>query len=245
MKFHVKLEVYEGPVDLLLRLLEREEVTVASVSVCEIIDQFIDYLAKTDFGDLEEGSRFLVTMATLLSVKAQLVLPRKEHDVSDECLKVEENDGIDVDFEPEAEYLIIKEAAALLEKRAEEWRLFYRRPALPLKEETSPKVKRLDVSLLVSAFKEVLKRSIPPEPYRVQAPSLDIWEKIDTVMNMLAHKPGGILFREMFSPNSSKEDLIVTFLAILELVYQGKIRVKQEIPSGDIYLAPTCQEKCS
>lgn len=238
MKYRVKLGVYEGPLDLLLKLVERQEIAVASVSVCEIIDQFMDYFMKTEFTDVEEGSRFLVIAATLLSVKAQLVLPRPEQDATDEGIELEEDGGIDVDFG--LEYLSIKEAAAILEKRAEDWRLIHKRPAKSFQKEDLPKVKHLDISLLVSAFKEVLKRNVPPEPYQVQAPVLDIWERIEVVLGFLMQKPEGILFREMFLPNSRREELIITFLAILELVYQGKIKVRQEDHSGDIYLAPAC-----
>jgi len=234
----VKLGVYEGPLDLLLKLVERQEIAVASVSVCEIVDQFMEYFMKTEFTDVEEGSRFLVIAATLLSVKAQLVLPRPEQAGSERDLDLDEDGDIDVDFG--LEYMSIQEAAATLEKRAEDWRLIHKRPAIPFQKEDLPKVNRLDISLLVTAFKEVLKRNVPPEPYEVQAPVLDLWEKIDVVLGFLMQKPEGILFRQLFLSGAGKEELIITFLAILELVYQGKVKVRQEDHSGDIFLAPAC-----
>lgn len=236
MKFHVKLKSYEGPFDLLLKLLKDEEIPVNSVSVCEIIDQ---YRMSADFADLEEGSRFMVAMATLLSVKAQLLLPKKaEHEdpEDDEASAYDEDVDIGEDLEPGAEYLFIKEVAAFLEKKAKEWNLFHKRPAPLLQEKAIPDDKRLDVTLLVSAFREVLKRSAPLKPYRVQSPPIDVGEKIEAVMELLMERPEGVLFQEMFSPDSSREELVITFIAILELVYQGKARVRQESPSGDIYI---------
>lgn len=236
MKFHVKLRCYEGPFDLLLKLLKNEEIPVSSVSVSEIIDQ---YHTTGGFTDLEEGSRFMVAMATLLSVKAQLLLPKKaehEEDEEDETSVFNEDGIIGEDLEPGSEYLLIKEAAAFLEKKAKEWNLFCKRPVSLLQEKVIPEDKRLDVSLLVSAFREVLKRSAPLKPYCVQSPPIDVCEKIKAVMDLLAERPEGILFQEMFSPNSSREELVITFIAILELVYQGKAKVRQESPSGDIYI---------
>ncbi|MGB9792071.1 MAG: segregation and condensation protein A [Thermacetogeniaceae bacterium] len=222
--------------------MKNEEIPVSSVSVCEVIDQFFHDNLKSDVADLEEGSRLVVAMATLLSVKAQLLLPKKnehegdENDESNEGSVFSEEGTVTEELEPGSEYLFIKEAVAFLEKKAKEWSLFCKRPPSLLQEKTIPDEKRLDVSLLVSAFREVLKRSAPLKPYCIQSPPIDICEKIEAVMSLLAEKPEGILFQEMFSPSSSREELIITFVAILELVYQGKIRVRQENPSGDIYI---------
>ncbi|MEG3068104.1 MAG: segregation/condensation protein A [Syntrophaceticus schinkii] len=103
------------------------------IPVCTIIDQFIDYYMGIAFSDLEEGSRFLVLAATLLAVKARLLLPRheEEDEESDPLLDQDDEDGLlETDFE---EYLAFQDAAITLEERAREWMMVYRRPLLKLR----------------------------------------------------------------------------------------------------------------
>jgi segregation and condensation protein A len=131
LKYQVQLDVYEGPLDLLLRRLNNEEIPAGEIPVCIIIDQFIDYYMGIAFSDLEEGSRFLVLAATLLAVKARLLLPRREEEdeESDTLLDQDDEEGLlETDFD---EYLAFQDAAMTLEERAAEKAIkrFMRGPA--------------------------------------------------------------------------------------------------------------------
>lgn len=236
MKYQVKLDVYEGPLDLLLRLVERQEIAVASVSVCEIIEQFLAYFTTLDLTDIDEGSRFLVTAAALLAVKAQLLLPQPETEKPEADLAVCQDTDDTFDFQANiCEYMQFREAAATLGQRAAEWRLRYKRPPVA-PEDIPPRVNRVQVARLVKAFQDLLERNLLPEPYTVRSPALSLPEMMETVLITLGRNPGGVVFRTFFHTDSGREEIICTFLAILELVYRARIKVEQDGCSGEIFL---------
>jgi segregation and condensation protein A len=108
LKYQVHLEVFEGPLDLLIKQLTNEEIPVGKISVCKIIDQFVDYYMGFAFSDLEEGGRFFVLAATLLAVKGRFLLPRREEeeDEDDSDPLLEEEEQLETDF---GEYLAFQE----------------------------------------------------------------------------------------------------------------------------------------
>jgi segregation and condensation protein A len=240
LNYQVRLEAYEGPLDLLLKLVERQEIAVASISVCQIISQFVDYFTSHDFTDVDEGSRFLVLAATLLAVKAQLILPRPD----DEGQAVEESaldEEQDLEFGDHLlSYLEFREVAVALEQRAQDWQLHYHRSAqnLTMVVQARP-VKHDDLGRLVKAFQSVLERSAEPDPYEVRVASLNLWDVMDSVLIRVSAVSEGLAFTLLFQPDSARQDIIVTFLAILELVYRGQVHLVQEEQSGEIVLVAT------
>ena len=237
MKYQVQLKVYEGPLDLLLKRVKREEIPIGEIPICEIIDQFLDYFLKIAISDLEEGSRFLVLAATLLAVKARLLLPKREEEESDlECVEDEQDGMLESDME---EYLAVQEAAAVLEDKAKEWMLSYQRLSRPQDKPPEPRGTRDDVSRLVEAFQEVLERiSALPEPYSVQGVPFDLDAVMSDVLMRISCQPEGMNFKELFPAASSKKEVVITFLAVLELVYEGKVRVLQNQDTEGLFLAP-------
>lgn len=233
MKYQVKLEIYNGPLDLLLRLLEKEEIPARDVSVSSIIEQFFEHFRKTGATDIEEGSRFLVLAAALLSLKARLLLPQPKEQEGEREYCDEEDDREGLAEMSVQDYLLIMKAAAMLDERAREWRRSY--PRLEVVREQ--RGVREDVSLLVRAFQRVLaERPAPPVPYVVENSTCDLEEAINNVKKMVQNRPEGLLFRELFTDKSGKEEIIAVFLAVLELVFQGEIKVWQDRETGEIHL---------
>lgn len=234
MKYQVKLEVYNGPLDLLLRLLEKEEIPARDVSVCSIIEQFLEHFRGTGSNDIEEGGRFLVLAAALLSLKARLLLPQPRRQEGEREYCNEEDDREGLTETSLQDYLLIVKAAAILDERAREWRRSYPRSLNIVREHRGVQE---DVSLLVRAFQRVLaERPSPPAAYVVENSACDLEEAIENVKKMAQERPEGLLFRELFTDKSGKEEVIAVFLAVLELVFQGEIKVWQDRETGEIHL---------
>jgi len=236
LKYQVQLEIYKGPLELLLKRVNREELPAEQISVCAIIDQFVEYLSGIAI-DIEEGSRFLYLAAALLAVKARLLLPCH----GDE--EKEEEHIWDDDYEQGLsestinEYLVFREAAASLEKRAEKWRRSYRRPVvrnrIPVERCSGE-----DLTRLVKAFQGVLQRIASfPEPYVVEGIAFSIDEVMDQLFARIQTNPDGLSFKDIFKTTSGKEELIITFLAVLELIYQGKVSIRQDV-AEEVLLIP-------
>ncbi len=241
MKYQVHLEVFEGTLDLLIKQLTTEEIPAGKVSVCKIIDQFVDYYMGIAFSDLEEGSRFLVLVATLLAVKARLLLPRREdEDESGSLLEEEDGEGsLETDF---GEYLAFQEAAVNLDERGRQWMKVYKRPSLPVQVSVQRGIDG-DISRLVEAFQDIVERiSKTPEPYTVNSVPYDLDSVMESVLLKLKSRPQGLYFSEFFPANFPanyrREEVIVTFLAVLELVYEGKMRVQNEQEKEELLLVP-------
>jgi segregation and condensation protein A len=243
LKYQVKLEVYEGPLDLLVRLVERDEISAGEISVYTIIEQFLRYFSELGSSDLEEGSCFLMLAAALLSLKAHWLLPQpdeEEETIEDEFYCEDEESLLDSSFE---DYILFQEAAVVLEERAREWSLSYNRPKTSQKDfPQRHKCKGVqgDVSLLVRAFRDVLANLPKPSaPYIVESTTFDLAAVMKDVLKSVQNGIGCLIFRDLFVEKASREDVIITFLAVLELVFRGEIGVRQDQKTGEIYLDPT------
>ncbi len=236
MKYQVQLEIYEGPLELLLKRVAREELPVEQISVCAIIDQVIEYLSGIAI-DIEEGSRFLYLAAALLAVKARLLLPCHEDEEKEEDDIWDDDQGEGLSESAINEYLVFREAAASLEQRAQNWRRSYRRPVIRDKTPVE-RCSGEDLTRLVKAFQGVLHRlSSSLEPYVVEGIAFSIDEIMDQLINRIQANPDGLSFKDIFKTTRGKEELIITFLAVLELIYQGKVSIRQD-DAEEILLIP-------
>lgn len=239
-QYVIRLEDYEGTLDKLLRLVEKQEIDISSVSVYTVILQLVDFLEAVSYADIDEGGRVLVMAAALLAIKAHLLLPEQEVAACAEGDYLNEDDvagGLAVPAE--AEYLVIREAARNLEDCARNWVRSYKRQ--PLRELEQPddlwarKDLRDDVTRLVMAFKEILVRvEFEPVPYQVEK-AVDFEDKIETVFGEVIIHRGGLLFRRLFE-KVDRLEVVYRFLAVLELVFRGRLRLSQWQTTGEIIL---------
>lgn len=233
--YKIHLESFEGPLDLLLHLIERNRIDIYDIPIALLTEQYMDYLAKFKEFNIEIASEFLVMAATLLHIKSKILLP--DIKIND---TIEEADDIDPRKELVdrlLEYRRYKEISNVLGEMAQEagQRFFREANALPVKHLPPQK---LDVKHLWQAFQEVLEANIDKEPMivNVSREQYTIEDKINELLFILEKHNGNICFNNVFHSKTSKTELITLFLAMLELIKIKRITVYQTGIFSPIYL---------
>jgi len=227
--YSVKLDAFEGPLDLLLFLIKRDEIDIYDIPIAHITRQYLEYIELMKVLNLEVAGEFIVMAATLIRIKARMLLPRT---VDEE----EEEDPREELVQALLEYRKYKEAAQVLKTKEEEQSNWFPRTdpdlsGLP-KEEILVEASLYD---LMSAFKKILD-SQPKETFHtINYPRVTIEERIEYVLNCLAQKDG-VVFTELFSDSPVKLVMVVTFMAILELIRLQKIYIRQTKHFSEIWV---------
>jgi segregation and condensation protein A len=239
--YRVQLEVFEGPLDLLLYLIRKEEVDIYEVNLTKIATQFIEYVERMRRLDLEVAGEFLVMAATLMYIKSRELLPidQQTHVEGDE-------ETLDPRWElirQLVEYKKFKDMAARLHAMESEQELTYRRSPSPIvfaseeKTESRSAVTLLD---LMNAVHLVLERFDRQEGVReILEERWTVSEKITSVLQWITERRQ-LQFSELFTAASSRLEVVVTFLALLELTRLKRVQIIQAEPFQDmqISLAP-------
>ncbi|MCS7338609.1 MAG: segregation/condensation protein A [Verrucomicrobiae bacterium] len=236
LDYKVRFEVFEGPLDLLLYLIKKQEVDIYEVNLTELANQFIEYVELMRMLDLEIAGEFLVMAATLMYIKSRELLPR------DQQATIEgEEDESDPRWElirKLVEYKKFKDAAARLQQLEWQQENVYRRVAPKPDFEPEPVPVRLEVSIfdLLTALNNVLKR------LDARKGGLDLtddrWtvaEKMELLLRLVAER-GVLKFSELFDPLTSRLEIIVTFLALLELIRLKQLVAGQSVQFGEIQI---------
>lgn len=238
----VQLEVFEGPLDLLLYLVKKEEVDIYEVNLTKIATQFIEYVELMRELDLEIAGEFLVMAATLMYIKSRELLP-----VDQQAQVEEEEDGDDPRWElirQLVEYKKFKDAAAQLqEKEALQEKQFARVPGKLQFEQDEPARPQVTLFDLINAVSGILKRFGQREEARdVFEDKWTVSEKIEELMR-LARERARLKFSDLFATSTSRTEVVVTFLALLELIRLRQLLVTQPEPFGEIEIvaAPTTE----
>jgi segregation and condensation protein A len=231
-KYQITTEVYSGPLDLLLQLIERAELDITRLSLAKVTDQYLEHLHSITVQDPIEVSAFLVMAARLVLIKSMVLLPRDEAAVT----SLEEDPG-----EILARQLIIykrfKEIAVTLrERETKGLRTFLRMAPLP---KVPGKLRLGDLQLndLIQAYAGVLNSSFQTHPLSdaVTISALTLRQKIDEIVIIL-QKSSKSTFYSLLPPGHGRMEIIVTFLALLELIRHHSILAIQENPFTDIQL---------
>jgi segregation and condensation protein A len=235
--YKVKFEVFEGPLDLLLYLIKKEEVDIYQVNLTSLATQFIEYIETMRLLDLEIAGEFLVMAATLMYIKSRELLP-----VDQQVQTEAEEDGEDPRWElirQLVEYKKFKDAAAelsTLETRQEN--VFPRVPPVPQFEPVAPGKPDVSIFDLVNAVSAVLKRfAEKPNAREIFEDKWSVSEKIELLMKSLAERTR-LKFTELFESAASRPEVICTFLALLELIRLKQIVAVQSETFGDIEILP-------
>ncbi len=244
MHYNVKIDSFEGPLDLLLHLINKLEIDIYDINVAEITEQYLDYVHAMQVLQLDVASEFLVMAATLLAIKSKMLLPKHEEDLLDDDLMYEpEEDSREELIERLVEYRKFKEAADDLKEMELERGLIFTKPPSDLsdfslnKEENAKQ--ELDVSLydMLAAFQKLLKRKKLQAPLmtKITRQEIPIENRMEEIVGFLRNKKGRISFDELF-PIATKSHIVVTFLAILELLKRRQVFVEQEGNFADIFV---------
>jgi segregation and condensation protein A len=237
-EYKVQFEVFEGPLDLLLYLVKKEEVDIYEVNLTKIATQFIEYIELMRQLDLEVAGEFLVMASTLMYIKSRELLP-VDQQVEAEGDEDEEDPRWEL-IRQLVEYKKFKDAAAQLQRReAEQENVFPRLPG-QLEFESAKPPPRPEVSLfdLIHAVSSVLKRfQQRDEPRDIFDDKWTVSEKIELLRQLVAAK-GALKFSELFQQTASRMEVVVTFLALLELIRLKQIVVLQPAPFSEIEIWP-------
>ncbi len=232
--YTVRLEMFEGPLDLLLHLIHKNELDITNIPVALITDQYLEYLKLMKVLNLDIAGEYLLMASTLLYIKSKMLLPSSSEE--------EEEEGED----PRAElirrlleYQKYKEAAAGLEKRPMLDRDVFIR-SNPMESEDVGKEERVEVGLfeLVEAFRKILERVKTEEFHEVILDRLSVEEKVQEILSLLQKEKRSMAFHLLFSEQASRRVIIITLLAILELVKMKLVRIFQLAPFETIRLSP-------
>lgn len=233
--YKVKLEVFEGPLDLLLYLIKREEIDIYDIPIERITNQYLAYLDMFQILDLDVAGDFIVMAANLIYIKSRSLLPK---DLQPPEEAVEEDDPRLELVRQLLEYKKFKDAASHLGQRelARE-NLFARQPE---KLDFTAERPLAEVSIfdLINAFQNVLKRlNKPDETREIFEENHTVSDKIEFILKMTAHGTA-LRFGELFADAATRTEIVVTFLALLELVRLKKIRARQGEEFGEIEVVP-------
>jgi segregation and condensation protein A len=244
MELKVHLEAFEGPLDLLLHLIDKNKLNIYDIPISEITDQYMTYISEMEKCNLEVASEFLVMASTLLNIKSKMLLPREEDENGEEI------DPRDELVEQLLEYKMVRslsEELIVLQKNAED--VFYRPPSIPKDVldyeepvDTTELTKDITLKKLEDIFASVLRRKEDRrDPIRarfgdIPKEEVPLEKKMAYVKEYICnHK--SCSFRALLSEQSDKTELIVAFLSLLELMKTGEIVVAQEHIFDDITIS--------
>ena len=233
-EYRVKLEVFEGPLDLLLYLIKKDEVDIYDISLERITAQYLEFMEAFKTLDLDLAGEFVVMAANLIYLKSRALLPVHVQPPDEEA--EEEDPRWDL-IRQLVEYKKFKDAAAQLSQREiEQSNLFSR---LPEETDAAPERPLGDVSVfdLINAFNGILKRiaSKSEDLREIFEENYTVSDKIDLIIKLMGSDVP-LKFTELFTSAASRTEIVVTFLALLELIRLKQVRCVQEEPFAEIEL---------
>jgi segregation and condensation protein A len=227
--YTVQIPIYEGPLDLLLDLIERAELDITAVSLAMVTDQYLAYMHALEQASADDISAFLIVAARLLQIKSEALLPRA---VERETMEEEDGESL---VEQLRLYKRFKEIGAWLDERQRNGLTTYLRVASPPKAEAKFDPSSLTLEMLVSAANAALAREPEKAPLGsvIAPPVITIREKIDLISRTLRHMQRAS-FRGLLGDGATRLEAVVTFLALLELIKRYRVQVSQASLFSDI-----------
>nr|WP_330408053.1 segregation/condensation protein A [Vallitalea guaymasensis] len=241
----MKLEVFEGPLDLLLHLIDKNKLNIYDIPIVMITDQFLEYIKKLEEKNMEIMSEFIEMAATLINIKSKMLLP-----IEDE--EEEETDPREELMNKLVEYKKFKYIRDKLKiRQIDAKKVIFKEPTIPTevlnyeeKVDTSKLLSDIDFSMIYNVFQSVMKKqynkidTIRSDFGEIVREEYTVNDKIDYIIN-LSKQYETISFRDVLETQLSKVEIIVTFLAVLELMKMGKISIVQRDLFDDIIIKYT------
>lgn len=243
MGIPIKLEVFEGPLDLLLHLIDKNKVNIYDIPIVMITEQYMEYISAMETKDMDIMSEFLVMAATLVNIKSKMLLPKEQ------VIEEEEEDPRQELVERLLEYKMYKYMSyELKDRQIDASKVVFKESSIPKEVKRFKKEVNLDdllsdltLNKLHSIFKMVMKKQVDKiDPIRsnfgrIEKEEVNQEEKMEFI-EQYAKQHQSFSFREMLEEQSSKMEIIVTFLGILELMKIGKLKILQENIFDDILI---------
>jgi segregation and condensation protein A len=228
--YHIKLDRFEGPLDLLLHLIKKEEIDIYDIPIAHITQQYLSYIEMMQMLDLDVAGEFLVMAATLMRIKARMLLPASP--VEEE----EEEDPRQELVRRLLEYKRFKEVAESLRGREDDRRLVFERGFSELVPENEDvELEETTLFDLLDAFRQALARVVDAPVHEIEAEGLDVILRIEEISELLRQK-GKVLFSELLEGARTRIEIIGTFISILELMRLGRAGAVQRRVFGEIWI---------
>ena len=236
MDYKVKLEMFEGPLDLLLHLIHKNEVDIFDIPITTITDQYLEYLELMKSLEMSIAGDFLVMASTLIHIKSRMLLPGQHEGDEEDDPRLEIT-------RPLLEYMQLKEMAKELSERKILGRDVFTRGDVTSFDEYPHLLPTPEVTLfqLMDAFRRVVASGERPGNLKVSLEKWSVKDKIEHLIALLREKPD-IFFEDIFTTRQEISELVVTFLALLELVHMGLIKVYQPSHQSRIRLTACFDE---
>lgn len=242
MGYEVKIEAFEGPLDLLLHLINRLEIDIYDIPMAEISEQYLLYIHTMSELKLDDASEYLVMAATLLAIKSKMLLPKHEEETDDEVF-FEEDDPREELVERLIEYKKYKEAAFTLKEKERERGEIFMKPPSDLSAYAEP-ANQADTDLgvtifdMLGAYHKLMRRKKLKKPLvtKISQQEISIEGRMDEILADLSKSYTKVPFFSFF-PTEDRQYIVVTFLAMLELMKRKEILVDQDGNFSDIFLA--------
>jgi len=238
--FEIRLDNFEGPLDLLLHLIRQHEMEIYDIPIARITDQYLAILDAMQTLNLDIAGEFLLMASTLLHIKSRMLLPASEEAEEE----TEEEDPRAELVRRLLEYQKYKDAAATLEERPLlERDVFARRfPSPELQNPEAPELEAVGLFELVEAFRELLRQAPEPYVHEVEAERLSVSDRVNAILTLLDGRDS-LGFMEIFGERPDRHEVVVTFLAMLELVKLRTVRLMQNARYGNIWIYPSVTDE--
>jgi len=227
-----QLEIFEGPLDLLLHLIKKNEVSITDIPIATITEQYLATLELMQTLNLDTAGEFLVMAATLIHIKSRTLLPESDTETDEEEEGGEPREEL---MKRLLEYQRFKEAAGELGQRDVLTRDVFVRATAPTEKPVPTAFRELSVFELLTALRRVLERLPKDEFHEVTLDKITVREKMTLVLERL-RVAGQVMFESLFTDARTRMAVIVTFLAMLELVKMRAIRIFQDRLDGPIII---------
>lgn len=243
MGYKVKLNIFEGPFDLLVYLIENAQMSIYDIQISEITDQYLAHIDQMKQMKVEVATEFMVLAAALIEIKSKMLLPRKPADDDNLIVDDPRTDLV----EKLLEYKRFKLLAAMMQEKEEESFHIYEKPQEDLSVYTNEpdEYLSLDLDKFVTAFELFLHRKQKVEEMekhyaRIERQRQTTEAKIVHIQDFLKESNKDfVFFRELLSPSSDRYDVALTFVSMLEMLRQRRIEAEQKYNFGDITIKPT------
>jgi segregation and condensation protein A len=233
LDYTFRLEGFEGPLDLLLHLIQKNELDILNIPIALVTEQYLEYLQLMKVLNLDVAGEYLLMASTLLHIKSKMLLPKSSE------REEEEEDPREELIRRLLEYQKYKQAGGELEKRPMLDRDVFIR-LMPAEPEEVPEEERIEVNLLelLEAFRQVLERVKTETVHEVILEHFSVEDKIQEILMLLERENRSLTFHRLFPEQASRRVVIITLLAILELVKMKRIRIFQLAPFETIRVSP-------
>jgi segregation and condensation protein A len=236
MSYEIRIENFEGPLDLLLHLIRKNEMDIYDIPMAEITAQYLATLDAMQSLNLDLAGEFLLMASTLIHIKSRLLLPPSEEDAQDE----EEEDPRAELVRRLLEYQKYKEAAVAFDSFSLLGRDVFARkfPAAGPEENEEEEFEAVGLYELMEAFRHLIKAAPPETFHEVDVERLSVTDRVNAIMGLLADQES-LAFTDLFPRHPERHEVVVTFLAMLELVKLRMVRLMQNRRFGMIRLYPS------